>query len=200
MPTPADLTTKLKAVNIILVGMGESPIESLEAVESSLAQKAIDALDEASRTVQAIGWYWNTERDYPLTADSGGTISLPANTLEVSEVMAESKDCVQRGQRLYNRTDHTFTFTVGLPVKVNLTVWLDWDDLPEFAKHPIHYIATRRFQMRELTSTAIDGAVKDDVDAALTVCQQAEDRQGPANYFTDSPDGAAFQGVARRRR
>lgn len=200
MATPAFLTTKLKAVNNILYGMGESPLESLSAVESSLAQKAIDALDEASISVQTPGWYWNQEREYPLAADSHGIINLPANTLSVAEVMAESKDCVQRGARLYNRTDHTYLFTVGSLVKVNITVWLDWDDLPEFAKQPVYLIAQRRFQMRELTSSAIDAAIKDDVDAAIAVCQQKEDEQGPANYFSDSPDGAAFQGVARRRR
>lgn len=200
MPTPADLTTKLKAVNIILVGMGETPIEALDAVESSLAQKAIDCLEEASRSIQIKGWYWNEEADYPIAITAEGEALLPSNTIRASETVCETKDTVQRGNRLYNRTDHTFEFPANTTIRTNLIVYLDWDDLPEFAKHPIHYLATRRFQMRELTSGAIDRAITEDFDAAVAIIEQAEDSQGPANILTDSPLGNSLRGNGARRR
>jgi hypothetical protein len=201
MATPPDLTTELAAVNTILAGAGETPIDSLEANQSSLAQKAVNALYEASRTLQVIGWYWNKEEDYPLAVDASGFINLPANTLKVHEARhSGGDDLVQRGQRLYNRTDHTYTFSDVDSAEVDITIYLSWDELPEFAKHPIFYLAQRRFQLRELTSTAIDQACKDDFDAALSSLHHAEDEQGPANIFNDTLDGLGLNGGARRRR
>lgn len=200
MSTPLDLTTKLKAVNILLAGMGENPIDSLEAIQSSLAEKAVSALDESSVTIQAKGWAWNSEEDYPLPPNDAGDVPLPVNTIRISRVYHSGGDqLVQRGQRVYNRTDHTFTFPEGENVKVDIIFKLDWDDIPEFAKHPIFYIAQRRLQMRELTSTAIDQAIAGDVEAAITLLEQAEDAQGPANALTDNRD-LAYQAASVRRR
>lgn len=200
MATPADLSTKLKAVNILLAGMGENAIESLDAAQSSLAQKAVDALDETSRTLQVRGWYWNSEDDYPLNPDTNSEVPLPVNTLRVSRVWHSGGDqLVQRGQRLYNRTDHTYTFDQGETVKVDIVLFLDWDDLPEFAKHAAIYVAQKRLQMRELTSTAIDAAIENDLQNAIAQLEQAEDAQGPANSLTDSQDLTALHGNIRRR-
>lgn len=200
MATPLDLSTKLKAVNVMLAGQGETPIESLEAVQSSLASKAIDALEEASRSVQAKGWYWNTEEEFPLTPSSTGEVTLPVNTIRVTRASPLGNDLlVARGQRIYNRTQHTYTFSEGITLYVDLVLYLDWDDIPEFAKQAIIYVAQRRFQMRELTSTAIDKAIEDDLQNAIATLEQAEDAQGPANSLTDSPDGSATSAHIRRR-
>lgn len=200
MATPADLSTKLKAVNILLAGMGENAIESLDAAQSGLAQKAIDALDETSRSLQVRGWFWNSEEDYPLNPDINSEVPLPVNTIRVARVWHSGGDqLVQRGQRLYNRTDHTYTFPQGETVKVDIVLFLDWDDLPEFAKHAIIYVAQKRLQMRELTSTAIDAAIESDLQNAIAQLEQAEDAQGPANSLTDSQDLTALHGNIRRR-
>lgn len=200
MATPADLSTKLKAVNILLAGMGENAIESLDAAQASLAQKAVDVLDEASRTLQVRGWFWNSEDDYPLNPDTNSEIPLPVNTLRVARVWHSGGDqLVQRGQRLYNRTDHTYTFLQGETIKVDIVLFLDWDDLPEFAKHAAIYVAQKRLQMRELTSTAIDAAIETDLQNAIAQLEQAEDAQGPANSLTDSQDLTALHGNIRRR-
>lgn len=201
MPTPPDLSTELKAVNILLGGMGETPIESLDAVQSSLASKAINALDETSLTLQTKGWYWNTEEEYPLSPDPSGYLNLPINTIAVSRAYTVGGDqLIQRGQRLYNRKKRTFVFPQGETVKVDITLKLDWDDLPEFAKQPIFYIAQKRLQMRELTSTAINKAIETDVDGALAILEQNEDKQGPANRITDNLDSEQNSSSIRRRR
>lgn len=200
MATPPDLSTKLKAVNVLLAGVGEQPVTSLETVESSLAEQAANALDEVSRQLQLKGWYWNKEEDYPLTPDGDGNINLPVNAIVVHEVRHSGQDdLVERGRRLYNRTDHTYTFPQGEEADVDLTLYLEWDELPEFAKQAILYVAQRRFQMRELTSTAIDRAVQDDMEAAMGTLQQIEDAQGPANIITDT-GGLGLYGKGARRR
>lgn len=200
MATPEALSTKLKAVNILLAGMGEVAIDSLEATQSSLAQKAIDTLDETSRSLQARGWYWNSEEAYPLSPSSSGDVPLPSNTMRVSRVAHSGGDIlVQRGQRLYNRTDRTFTFPQGEAVEVDLVIYLDWDDLPEFAKQAVIYVAQKKLQMRELTSTAIDAAIETDLQNAIAQLEQAEDAHGPANSLSDSDVGTQLHGNIRRR-
>lgn len=200
MATPADLSTKLKAVNVLLAGMGETPVESLEEVQSALAEKAIDCLDETSRALQTRGWFWNTEDDYALSLDTNNEVPLPNNTVRVTRVSHSGGDIlVQRGQRLYNRTDHTYTFPVGEEVKVDLVLYLDWDDLPEFAKQAAIYVAQRRLQMRELTSSQIDAAIEDDLQNAIAQLEQAEDAQGPHNILTDSRDLSTSAAQVRRR-
>ena len=197
--TPPELTTELSAVNTLLAGIGEQAVESLGAIESSLTQTALNALREASRTVQVKSWYWNYETDYPLSVNSSNNIPLPVGTMKVHEVRGSSTvDLVQRGQRLYNRTDHTYIFEDGYTAKADITFMLAWEDLPEFARHPILYLAQKRFQMRELTSTAINAAIKEDVEYAITLIEQAEDQQGPANILTENPS-LVTPGYVRRR-
>ena len=200
MATPADLSTELKAVNVLLAGMGENEIESLDAAQSALASKAQKALYESSRSLQVKGWFWNSETDYPLNPSASGEIPLPLNTIRVSRVWHSGNDLVvQRGQRLYNRTDRTFTFPQGEAVKVDILLYLEWDDLPEFAKQAAIYVAQRRLQMRELTSTAIDRQIEDDLQNAIATLEQAEDAQGPANSVLDSQDVQALRQNIRRR-
>lgn len=198
--TPPDLSTKLKAVNVLLAGIGEQPVSSLESVESSLAEQAESALDEASRSLQTKNWDWNTEREYPLSPNAEGKIDLPSNTVRVTETRhSGGDDLIQRGQQLYNRTDHTFTFPQGETVEVDLVVYLQWDELPEFAKQAIMYLASKRFQMRELTSSAIDNLTQDDYAAALVLLEQAEDASGPSNIVADT-SGLGLHGRGARRR
>lgn len=200
MATPPDLTTSLKAVNILLAGIGEQPVTTLDEVESSTAEQAMAALDEASRSVQLKGWFWNREDDYPLSPNEAGEVELPINCLVIHEARnsSGSDDLVERARKLYNRTDHTYTFEQGTTVYVDMTVYLTWDELPETAKHTIFYLAQRRFQMRELTSSAIDQQVADDLSAAMTTLEQFEDSQGPHNILS-STGSLGLTGAARRR-
>lgn len=196
--TPPDLTTELSAVNTLLAGVGEQPVESLEAIESSLVQTARNALMEASRSIQVRGWSWNREEDYPLQPASDGSLPLPAYTMVVHEARWERKNLVQRGSALYNKTDRTYEFPQGVTVKVDITLYLPWDLIPEYAKLPIMYVAQKRFQMRELTSTAIDRMVADDVEYAKAQLEQIEDSQETENILTRNPDYITPGHVRRR--
>jgi hypothetical protein len=200
MPLSSDLTTELSAVNTLLAAQGEQPVESLEAITSSLTETALNALREASRSLQTVGWYWNTEDNWEMARNADMEIPLPANTLKVTEVRNSGEDdCIQRGQRLYSRTRHTYKFPDMDSVKVTLVVLLGWEELPEVPRQAIMYVAQRRFQMRELTSTAIDRAIADDTDAAIAQLHRFEDESGPANILDDNPMNAPIRGRARRR-
>ena len=76
-------TTELEAVNIILSGIGEAPVNSLSDMTADVSL-ARNILAEISRETQTEGWQWNTEDDYPLTPDAAkGEIKLPPTAIRV---------------------------------------------------------------------------------------------------------------------
>ena len=127
-------TTKLQAVNKALQMMGESPLNSLQGL-LGLGNLAEETLDSVSRKVQEEGSAFNTDYQMTLTRDSTtNEISVGTN---VSRVVIDpyeyyDVDVVQRGSRLYDRKNNTYVFSIDL--KADMTVILDWDDLPEHAR------------------------------------------------------------------
>ena len=127
-------TSKLQAVNKALQMMGESPLNSLQGL-LGLGNLAEETLDSVSRKVQAEGWSFNTDYQMTLTRDSTtNEISVGTN---VSRVVVDPYeyydiDVVQRGSRLYDRKNNTYVFSIDL--KADMTVILEWDDLPEHAR------------------------------------------------------------------
>ena len=127
-------TSKLQAVNKALQMMGESPLNSLQGL-LGLGNLAEETLDSVSRKVQAEGWSFNTDYQMTLTRDSTtNEISVGTN---VSRVVIDpyeyyDVDVVQRGSRLYDRKNNTYVFSIDL--KADMTVILEWDDLPEHAR------------------------------------------------------------------
>lgn len=134
-------TSYLQAINQMLSMIGASPVSSLTGSTSADAAIAQDILTEISREIQAVGWHFNTEYEVELTPNSDtGHVELAPNTLkvDVEPVHADGLDCVQRGLKLYDRKAHTFVFSSSL--KATVVYALDWDSLPQPARH---YIATR---------------------------------------------------------
>ena len=127
-------TTKLEAVNVCLTNIGEAPVASLTGLQVD-AQVASSIIDEVSREVQSNGWHWNTEV-HTISPNISNQILLPANTLRVDTVEKDrSLDVVQRGMKLYDRKDNTYTFTGAL--RLHLTVALDFNEIPEAARRYI---------------------------------------------------------------
>lgn len=131
MPLPSALVaTELAAVNQILGAVGQAPVTTLDQTNPDVAI-AYDTLNEVNREVQAEGWSFNTESEYPFTPDNNGEIVIADNILllDLSD-MPENRgvDVVRRNGKLYNKTDHTFKWTQQLKCDV---VWLfEFKDLP----------------------------------------------------------------------
>src|SRR5690625_3614987 len=102
MSLPLQPLTELDAVNIMLVSIGEQPVNTLELAGVSEVSVGRDILHQTSRQVQSQGLRCNYEENYPLTRDVNGQVKLPANTLKVYPT-DHTVDYVQRGDRLYDR-------------------------------------------------------------------------------------------------
>ncbi|MDX0455490.1 phage tail protein [Sinorhizobium medicae] len=139
--------TELEAINEILATGSESPISTLEENVVIDAALAMNTLRATSVEVQTRGWNFNTEDALQIQPDQEGTILLPRNTLKVDTTGESSGiNAVQRGERLYNKTDKTYEFTG--PVTVDLILGLDFEEMPSSARVYITIRAARKYQDR----------------------------------------------------
>jgi hypothetical protein len=187
-------STKLEAVNIMLSTIGESPVNSLSSglVDAELAETI---LNNTSRTVQAEGWHFNREYDLGLTPNLAGEIKLPNNVLRAdASYEPYSKDLVQRGDRMYDKKEHTFK--INDTVKLDIVVELEYEDLPEVAKRYISIKAARLFQARVLGSETLHGFTQEEETQAFYSLREFENDTEDFNVF-DTYD--VFRVIDRNR-
>lgn len=165
----ADLTTKLDAVNTMLGIIGEMPVNSLGSGNQRSANVVLaeNVLDETSREIQSEGWHFNTEHKYNLLRDSvTKKIALPLNTLRVDTEVGKYTDIdvVQRGTAMYDRKNHTSTFTKDL--EVSLVFLLEFSQMPEPFRNYVTIRAGRKFAGRFLGSSEIQNLnIRDEIEA-----------------------------------
>lgn len=178
-------TTKLEAINELLNAIGESPVNSVDNTGLVEADLASARIDNVSRQVQKTGWHWNTLKNYTIDPDTNGYIILPASTVKVDTVGASfSRDLVQRGNRLYDRDKNTFV--IGKPVQVDITILLDFEELPEAARDFITMKSARKFQQRQFGSVELASFDREDEQQAWFDLLDAESDAADYNMLRDS--------------
>ena len=121
---------ELPAVNQILQSCGQAPVTTLDQTNPDVAI-AYQTLLEVSREVQAEGWSFNKEFHYDMTPDTNNEILIPNNVLQIdltTNAANMDKDVIRRSGKLYDRANHTYTFTEK--VECDITWLFDWVDLP----------------------------------------------------------------------
>ena len=180
------MTSELDAINIMLGTIGESPINSLDAatgVVDAVTARAI--LSEVSVQVQEEGWHFNTEYEFILTPSlDTKEIYIPANTIEVdaSEYDRNDIDVAIRGNRLYDRKNKTFQFQQD--IKADLTILLEFNELPQAARHYITVRAARVFQQRVIGSDTLGSFSEKDEARALRSMRRYESKTADYNILT----------------
>lgn len=163
--------TKLDAVNICLSSMGEPTVNTLDGAAVD-AQMASDLVDETCRSVQGMGWHWNYER-HTISPDVNGNIQLPQNTLRIDTIQEyRTTDVVQRGGKLFDVNNASYTFTE--PLKVELFVLLPFEEIPFAAQQFITIRSARLLQQRILGSDTLSKYHMDDEGRAWIALMQEE--------------------------
>ncbi len=177
--------TELEAVNEILATGSESPISTLEENSIIDASLAMNTLRATSVEVQTRGWNYNTDEGLDLAPDQGGEVRLPRNTLKVDTTGASAGlNVVQRGLRLYNKTDKTYEFTA--PVTVDITYGLDFEELPSTARVYITIRAARKYQDRYFGDPATHSYSQQDELVAHSAMMGEELDSTDPNMLSDS--------------
>jgi len=199
-------STELDAVNSILMSVGESPVNTLDtqSPEVAIAQKT---LRQVCREVQAEGWAFNSEIEFPLPVDNNNEIEFPANALQVDPNRykhADNYDVVRRtrtlatGQQvaqLYDRYKHTNKFT---DLTENIlycdVIWLyEFDDMPQPFRDYVTAKASRIASNRMIASPEANEVMSPDETLARASCIQYDTNQADYNIFQDSSQRNPYQ-------
>jgi len=174
-------TTQLDAVNTMLSAIGEAPVSSLSSglIEAEVAETILNTID---REVQPMGWHFNTELNKSFAQDTNGHIILGTDILRADATLAaDSPNLVQRGLKMYDRTNHTFN--VGASTQLDVVVQLNFSDLPEVAKRYIVLKATRVFQDRVVGSNTLHDFQERDEMTALMELKEFDKAADDHNIF-----------------
>ncbi len=189
------MTTQLEAVNKMLACVGESPIETLLGELTANVQIAVDLLRDTSRELQSGQWNFNTEEDFELSRATDGTVTLPGNTLDCDLTLENGQvNIVQRGLRLYDKSNHTYVFQSN--PRVDIVFFLSWDELNEPTRNYIKIRAARIYQDQTVGSQEHHQFTAQDEATAQINFVSSDTRNEDATIF-DTEDIAS---IVRRRR
>jgi len=136
------MITELNIINTMLAAKGVAPVSSPNS-QHPMVHAAKDVLTMVNQEVQERGWWFNTERDFPLSPDIQGHIIIPGDCLSV-DPEDPNDSLVRRNGKMYDPRNHTFEISRVVPVK--MVVLLDVSDLPPaFAQYVMHESAARYY-------------------------------------------------------
>ena len=185
------VSTELDAVNSILMSVGESPVNTLtvQSPEVAIAQKT---LRQVCREIQAEGWSYNTENEYPIELDTNNQCIIPNNILQLDlNIFQHGKDydVVRRSDnvvlKVYDKKGHTFTFENCSKLFFDIIWMLDFEDLPQVFKDYITTRASRIASNRMVNSQPSARLLESDEAAARAAAVEYENKQGDHNIFND---------------
>jgi hypothetical protein len=177
--------SQLDAVNEILGSVGQAPVTVLDQTNPEVAF-AFTTLMEISREVQAEGWAFNREFEYPLTPDSNGYINIPANVLQMDlsqSLVNEPYDTVIREGKLYDKLNHTFKWVPTKEYHFDILWLFPYDDLPQ----PFKAYVTAKASTRAATRLVGDVNLAQTLSAYEAMrrvsCLEYECNQGDYTMF-----------------
>jgi hypothetical protein len=157
---------------------------------------ALNTLREVSREVQAEGWTFNKEYDYPITPDSNNEILIPNNVLQMdlnrNYTQNMDRDSINRGGKLYDRTAHSYKWT-DETVYVDIIWEFDWASIPQ----PVQAFITAR--AASIVSSRIVGdsnqyqMLQQKEAFTRAMAMEYECSQGDYTYFGQPKGGDFYQ-------
>jgi hypothetical protein len=185
------VSTELDAVNSILMSVGETPVNTLtvQSPEVAIAQKT---LRQVCREIQAEGWSYNTENEYPIELDTNNQCIIPNNVLQLDlNIFQHGKDydVVRRSDngvmKVYDKKGHTFTFENCSKLYFDIVWMLDFEDLPQAFKDYVTIRASRVASNRMVNSQPSAKLLEADEALARASAIEYENRQADHNIFND---------------
>jgi hypothetical protein len=199
MPTTNNAQAELQAVNEILASIGQAPVTTIEAQtiiyeDGTSAEIPInpevaivyETLTQVSREVQAEGWTFNKENEYPLTPDVNGYLSMTGSMLQLdlSDTVANSTyDTVIRNGRLYDKLEHTDVWDTTQTYDVDVVWYYDFSDLPQVFRDYVTARAATRCAIRLVGDVNLTQALSSFETWRRANCLEYECNQGDYTMF-----------------
>ena len=186
--------TELSAVNSILGVIGQAPVTSIN-VSNPQTSFIKNILDDCILEVLTEGWVFNTEDHYELTPNVNDEILISEDMLRVDihdDDVYRSDDIVRRNGKLYDKVDHTYTFTDTIEAditwffpfypdpssQVTVTDYIP----PVFKRYIINRSATKA-AVRMVGNPQLTQALQQQESLFRASCLEYDCNQGDYSYF-----------------
>ena len=186
-------STELDAINSILMSVGESPVNSttVQSPEVVIAQKT---LQQVCREVQAEGWKFNTEQEYPITLDTNNQCIIPNNVLQIDTnhyKHLNDFDVVRKKDsgiwKLYDQTEHRFNFENINEGKLYVDIiWMvEFEEMPQVFRDYCTIRASRIASNRMVNNPQSAEMIGLDEQLARALAVEYDTKQADYNIFND---------------
>lgn len=183
--------TELDAVNMMLMSIGQSPVNTLTATGIKDVATAQLVLHNTSRSAQDEGWDFNTDYAYPITPDGNGRILVPINTMNIDPVY-DMDNFVQRwdeansAMAMYDLEAQTFNREDIL--YCDIVRFYDFEKTPQSFRNYVALLAGQSFQAGAISSELLFRFEQNDVDRARAILERNTNRQKDRNFFNNTSD------------
>lgn len=192
--------TELDAINLMLLSIGQSPVNSVDATGIKDVAIAQLWLHNTSREIQSKGWAFNQDFGYEIAPDGNSRVTVPSNALTIDPTYS-SNDWVVRYDEaysalsMYNLVTQSFECTETL--KFDVTWFYGFEKTPPTFRNYVGLLAGQRFQAGGLGSDLLFRFEQVDIDRALLAFERDQSRVTDRNIL----QGADFanQIFLRRR-
>ena len=186
-------STELDAVNSILMSVGESPVNTLtvQSPEVAIAQKT---LRQVCREVQAEGWMFNAENEYPITLNSDNHCLIPPDVLQIDinhfkhfndfDVVRRNDDGTEK---LYDLIKHRFNFDNTSENKLYVDIiWMrSFEETPQVFRDYITIRASRIASNRMVSDPNASELIGTDEQLARALAVEYDTRVADHNIFSN---------------
>ena len=187
------------------MSVGESSVNTL-TVQSPEVTIAQSTLRQVCREVQAEGWKFNTENEYPITLDSNNHCLIPDNVLQIDLnhfKHLNDFDVVKRNDsgttKLYDLIEHRYNFenTSENKLYVDIIWMIDFEDIPQVFKDYITQRASRIAANRMVNDPTLAESMATDEALARSLALEYDTNQGDYNIFNDQQNSTNPASVYR---
>lgn len=196
-PTTAN-QTELEAINEMLAAVGQAPVTSVDLADDDLPTNpdvamARETLQQVSREVQAEGWSFNREFNFPITPDQNNQIKIAANILQIDlnreHYNNRGVDSIRREGKLYDKTNHTYEWNGTQYCDI---LWLfAWEDLPRPIQDYITNRASAVFAQRIVGDMNLYQVLMGKAVECRAYALEYETQQGDYTFF-GHPQGGDY--------
>ena len=198
-------STELDAINSILMSVGESPVNST-TVQSPEVVIAQNTLQQVCREVQAEGWKFNTEQEYPITLDTNNHCIIPNNVLQIDTnhyKHLNDFDVVRKKDsgiwKLYDQTEHRFNFENINEGKIYVDIiWMvEFEEMPQVFRDYCTIRASRIASNRMVNNPQSAEMIGVDEQLARALAVEYDTKQADYNIFNDQQNSTNPASVYR---
>ena len=145
-------TTELDAVNAMLAAVDIAPVGSLVGTTDLEVENAINRLSRINRTVQTMGWSFNTRKEVKYLRNVDNEVTIGSNVLRVTPVgNSRWKSLVWREGKIFDVGLNSYTLDAD--VYLDVVELIDFENLPQAARD---YITARAVRSHERFEAADD--------------------------------------------